>query len=232
MHYYIIGIESLPGTFDALFTRYAGSIPIAYVRALTWNESRQNPRSISETGAVGLFQIVDSVREDYNKRHGTKYSDHDLLDPEKNAAVGLDLLNRIMGAYQSNYPAALSPAWNDRRYVELLTLGWNAGYSNKAGVQAAVGKLLAAGYQPQDISAETVRNLATQADSGLAKTLASEAKMRYSKKVTADYFRESRTQEFVAQAEKGEGATGAIIVASIAFTAAFAAAIAKGINGR
>ncbi|MGE0403449.1 MAG: transglycosylase SLT domain-containing protein, partial [Kofleriaceae bacterium] len=69
--------------FDAVFERYRGSIPLAYLRALVDRESNGRP-DVRTGSAVGLMQIVPVVLADYNKRHGTAVQSAQLVDPATN----------------------------------------------------------------------------------------------------------------------------------------------------
>ena len=121
--------------FDPVFERYRGALPIEYVRALVDRESNGRP-SVRAGSAVGLMQIVPVVLADYNKRHGTAFRSEHLTDPAINVAIGCELLRLIVESYRKNHPriANLQPNWNNPRFVELLTLGWNAGFSEAGGV--------------------------------------------------------------------------------------------------
>jgi len=135
-----------------------------------------------------LLQVIGVVRRDYNERHQTGYSANDLFDPEINVKVACDLLNRIAVGYQRNHPKTLEMDWTSKRYVQLFTFGWNAGYSEKAGVGFVVGKLEKAGFSVGDIDIDTVSGNA--ASFGASQYLSSKAKVRYCKQVTAWYFDE------------------------------------------
>lgn len=177
----------LPRRFDAIFDRYRGSIPIEYLRALVARESSFNP--LARTGsAMGLMQIVPVVREDYNKRHGTPYQPEHLYDPTINVAIGCDLLRRIGASYRTHHPriTTLQPDWNNPRYVELLTFGWNAGYSEAGGV-GRVARYLE-GLGATDITIDQVAAHAKVA--GASKHLSNPAKVAWCKSVVALYRRE------------------------------------------
>ncbi|MGH7372173.1 MAG: transglycosylase SLT domain-containing protein, partial [Candidatus Methylomirabilales bacterium] len=87
-------------TYDRLFRRYAGSIPVPLLRALAGRESGLNPGAT--TGSYrGLFQVGPQVREGYNERHGTTYAPEDLYDPEVNARIAADTFRRIIRSYRA-----------------------------------------------------------------------------------------------------------------------------------
>ena len=123
----------LPRSYDPLFLRYAGNLPVTYLRALTQRESGFNAGD-TKGPAWGLMQIVETVRNSYNRRRGASYGRGDLLNPSVNVMMATDLLNRIQTAYSKHKDPNMKPDWSNPEYVKLLTAGWNAGYSEAAGV--------------------------------------------------------------------------------------------------
>ena len=173
--------------FDHVFERYRGGMPIEYVRALVERESNGRP-SVRTGRAIGLMQVVPVVLADYNKRHGTTYRSEQLTDPATNVAIGCDLLRRIVESYRKNHPriANLQPDWNNPRFVELLTFGWNAGYSQAGGVGRVTRYLERLGAL--DITIDQVSAHAQLA--GASKHLSNPAKVAWCKGVVALYLRE------------------------------------------
>jgi soluble lytic murein transglycosylase-like protein len=173
--------------FDKVFERYRGSLPIAYVRALVERESDGRP-SVRAGSAIGLMQIVPVVLADYNKRHGTAYQSEHLTDPAINVAIGCELLRLIAASYRKYHPRIpnLETDWNNPRFVELLTFGWNAGYSEAGGVGRVAQYLEAKGAV--DITIDQVSAHARLA--GASKHLFNPAKVAWSKGVVALYQRE------------------------------------------
>lgn len=173
--------------FDPVFDRYRGDLPIEYVRALVERESDGQPKA--RTGsAIGLMQIVPVVLADYNKRHGTTYGSEHLTDPAINVAIGCELLRLIVASYRRHHPriASLQADWNNPRFVELLTLGWNAGYSEAGGVGRVARYLERLGAV--DIDIDQVSAHAKHA--GATKHLSNPAKVAWCKGVVALYQRE------------------------------------------
>jgi hypothetical protein len=173
--------------FDPLFQRYRGGVPIEYVRALVERESNGQPNARAGT-AIGLMQIVPVVLDDYNKRHGTKYRSEHLTDPATNVAIGCELLRIIIESYRRNHPRirTLQADWNNPQFVELLTFGWNAGFSEAGGV-GRVARYLE-GLGAQDITIDQVAAHAKLA--GASKHLSNTAKVGWCKSVVALYLRE------------------------------------------
>lgn len=123
----------LTTAYDPIFKSYAGKIPVAYLRALAYRESSFNPRN-TEGPAWGLMQVVEVVRDSYNRRKGTSYSRQDLLDPKTNVKIAADLINRIANAYSKHSDPNMQPDWGNPEFVKLITAGWNSGYSEAGGV--------------------------------------------------------------------------------------------------
>ena len=173
--------------FDPVFERYRGGVPLEYVRALVDRESSGRP-TVRAGRAIGLMQIVPVVLADYNKRHGTTYRTEQLTDPATNVAIGCELLRLIVESYRKNHPriANLQANWNNPRFVELLTLGWNAGFSEAGGV-GRVARYLE-GLGALDITIDQVSAHAQLA--GASKHLSNPAKVAWCKGVVALYQRE------------------------------------------
>jgi soluble lytic murein transglycosylase-like protein len=167
--------------FDAVFERYRGSIPLAYVRALVERESDGRP-DVRTGGAVGLMQIVPVVLADYNKRHEITYQTTDLVDPSTNVAIGCELLRLIVESYRKNHPYVpnLQTDWNNPRFLELLTFGWNAGFSEAGGV-GRVARYLEQLGGANDITLDLVTAYAELA--GASKHLSNPAKVAWCKSV-------------------------------------------------
>lgn len=138
---------ALPHTYDAIFERYRGEMPVAFLRALARGESDFKPGLIHASGskARGLLQVTTVVLEGYNREHpGATVTADELLDPDTNVKVACWHLLRVVAAYSTSGYPDLVPNWSSPRWVLLLILGWNAGHSRAAGVQYMVGWLHAA----------------------------------------------------------------------------------------
>jgi soluble lytic murein transglycosylase-like protein len=168
--------------FDPVFERYRGTLPLAYVRALVERESDGRPDVRTGRGAVGLMQIVPVVLADYNKRHGITYQTADLVDPSTNVAIGCELLRLIVESYRKNHPHVpnLQTDWNNPRFLELLTFGWNAGFSEAGGV-GRVARYLEQLGGANDITLDLVTAYAELA--GASKHLSNPAKVAWCKSV-------------------------------------------------
>jgi hypothetical protein len=178
--------SGLPRRFDAVFDRYRGEIPIEYLRALVDRESNSEPKQ--RTGsAIGLMQIIPVVLDDYNTRNGTHYKPEHLVDPAINVAIGCELLVIIIAGYAGHsHVPNLQANWSNLRFVELLTFGWNAGFSEAGGVGRVARYLENHGIT--DLTIDRVSQAASAA--GASKHLSNAAKVKWSKSVAALYARE------------------------------------------
>ena len=134
------------------------------------------------------MQITPVVLADYNKRLGTTYQGEHLVDPRINIAIGCELLSLIVASYRKNHPRVpnLNGSWDNPRFAQLVTLGWNAGYSEAGGVGRVARYLERLGIV--DITIDLVHKYARAA--GATKHLANPAKVRWCKSVVALYLRE------------------------------------------
>lgn len=125
----------LPTTYDPIFQKYGGDVPVAYLRALASRESDMNPHE-AQMPAYGLLQVILEVVQSYNSRKGTSYSHADMLTPELNVKVAANLINRIAKGYGPLHPHAdnMQEDWTNPEFAKLVTTGWNSGYSEIRGV--------------------------------------------------------------------------------------------------
>lgn len=176
-----------PRTFDSIFAAHGQGIPVPYLRALALNESNMNPRA-SSGPALGLLQVLEVVRQDYNQRTGATYARQDLLDPVINVRIATSALATIAHSYATNHPRVrnLHPDWRNPRFIELLTFGWNAGWSERGGVGRVAKYLEQRGVFDQTI--DTIHQAARAA--GASPHLSNTAKVAWCKRVAAQYARE------------------------------------------
>lgn len=139
----VSGTDKISRKYDTVFSLYADRLPLPFIRALAYSESRLNPNE-SKGGFWGILQVgwkKKSVLPGYNKRFGTSYTKEDLFDPAINAKVALELVNRIVRNYSEvskenpRYMRNFRTDFNNPEFVKLLLAGWNSGYSRSAGVQ-------------------------------------------------------------------------------------------------
>jgi hypothetical protein len=175
-------------TFDPLFAAFGPTLPTAYLRALAVHESGMQPNATSGAGR-GLFSIVPIKLKDFNERHGTHFSLNDLLNPVVNVQVAAGFLrDAILAGYTKNHADVpnLREDWTNPRFVELVTLGWSAGYSERGGVGRVAAFLEQHGRR--DITLDVVQ--ATAAAAGASPALADPRRARFCRDVTATYLRE------------------------------------------
>jgi soluble lytic murein transglycosylase-like protein len=201
----------ISAAWDPVIERYAGQVPVAFIRALVHGESGGDSQKENPTShAAGLLQITDIVRKDWNTAHpDAPVGRSDLFDPEINVRIGAALLNRIVLVYR-HHPT-LRPDWGSRRYAELVGLGWNAGYSDRGGVGLAVAALEAAGAQPADVTVDSVARVAVGLPNA-SRFVARADRVAYAKAV-ADLYLGSRGGRVVAG--HGGGVTGPVVIAAL-----------------
>ncbi len=178
--------SGLSRDYDAIFARLGEGIPVPYLRALAWGESRLTP-SAKNGDARGLFQIVPVVLADYNRRAGATLAPSDLYPPEQNTMVAASALRAMVASYARNHrdvPSLLED-WTNPAFVELVTFGWCAGWSERAGVGCVV-RYLTSQLGTTDITLDVVAQHAAMA--GASRHLSNPRKVRYAKAVTRRYF--------------------------------------------
>ena len=179
--------------FDELFRRHGRGLPVAYLRSLAKRESNLNPAE-RDGPAWGLMQVIEVVRRDFNDRQGTTHTRRDLLRPEVNVSVASDLLRRIIKSYHRNHSTSpnMQLNWDNHRFVELLTFGWNAGYSEAGGV-GRVARYLEGKGLARSITIDTIHAAARSA--GASRHLSSSKKVAWCKSVAALHAREKAREE-------------------------------------
>jgi hypothetical protein len=227
-------VRTNASAFEAVFARYAGPIPLAYLRSLAYKESGFRPDVVHPTSkATGLFQITRPALKDFNGRRGTRYVLEHLKNPELNTAVAAQHLASVIATY-SRHPALL-PDWSSRRWVELLTIGWNAGHN---AVVSLVSKLAASRIPPERITVEAVSQLARA--TGKGKYVADPKRVAWAKAVATMFLGGGvvpapagpRTGPLVARMGPGGGGVGAAVGLGVALVLAVGASLSKWAKGR
>lgn len=173
---------ALSSTYDAIFNQHRNRVPLNYMKALAKRESNFNPGD-TQGPAWGLMQIVEVVRNGWNKRYPQEAIPRNaLLEPDTNVRVASDLLNRIIVAYGKHPDQNLKENWRNPEFVKLVTAGWNSGYSEGGGV-GCIARFLESRRIP--VTHDNVFAYAPQ--SGCASHLFSSAKQNWQRGV-ADLF--------------------------------------------
>lgn len=158
-----MAVRIAQGQLLALFDQYApAGVPQKYLLALASRESSLDPTLVNpKSHATGLFQITESVLRDYNVQHATTYQLADLTNPELATAIATWHIARIVKLL-AKHPST-RPDFTSRRFVELLTFGWNAGQN---GLAHLVGVLEEHGIRDERITVDAIREAATAAGKG------------------------------------------------------------------
>lgn len=177
--------QRLSRAHDDIFRQHGRAIPVAYLRALAHAES-----GMRADDPLGLINVVPIALADYNRRHPAEVvRAPDLRRPEVSVRVASDILRTIIASYARHHPdvVALREDWDNPVFVELLTFGWNAGFSQRAGV----GRVVAHLRRVAPSTPITIDSVARAArDAGAADTLRNPRKLSYCKGVVAAYLRE------------------------------------------
>jgi hypothetical protein len=190
-------IELAPRTYDDVFAGSGRGLPVPYLRALALHESDMRPR-LADGPAWGLLQVIEVVREDFNRRERGNFTRTDLLDAAVNVTIAASALALITKSYAANHPSSpnLQANWRNPQFVALLTFGWNAGWSERGGVGRVAAFLEQRGA---DVTINSVFDAAKA--SGASPHLANPMKLAFAKQVTRQYFAELADEERVIEIE-------------------------------
>jgi hypothetical protein len=189
-------LELAPRTYDDVFAGSGRGIPVPYLRALALHESDMRPR-LADGPAWGLMQVIEVVREDFNRRERKNFTRSDLLDPAVNVTIAASSLALVAKSYAANHSSAnLQTNWRNPQFVALLTFGWNAGWSERGGVGRVVSFLEQRGM---DVTINSVFDAAKA--SGASPHLSNSMKLAFAKQVTRQYFAELADEERVIEIE-------------------------------
>jgi hypothetical protein len=190
-------IELAPRTYDDVFAGSGRGLPVPYLRALALHESDMRPR-LADGPAWGLMQVIEVVREDFNRRERKNFTRSDLLDPAVSVTIAASSLALIAKSYAANHPSSsnLQTNWRNPQFVALLTFGWNAGWSERGGVGRVASFLEQRGA---DVTINSVFDAAKA--SGASPHLSNPMKLAFAKQVTRQYFAELADEERVIEIE-------------------------------
>ena len=154
----------ISAVWDPTIEKYAGRVPVAFIRALIHGESGGNSQLENPAShAAGLLQLTEIVRRDWNEAHpDAPVSREQLFDPEASTFGSARGAAGTASSRSTRDNPTAAPAGMERvrRYAELVALGWNAGYSDRGGVGLAVTHLEAAGAAPADVTVDSVARVA------------------------------------------------------------------------
>jgi len=159
------GQIQMPHTWDDVFERNRGEVPLSLVRAISYLESgfkadAKNPGS----SATGLFQVMSATRDDYNRRYGTNYVQEDLKQPEIAARIGIELLRHIADSLVSHHPQTVVRNWKDPRFASYVVMGFVNGWTESTGVGRLIGILESTGMEPTAITVDALNDKAQDLD--------------------------------------------------------------------
>ena len=83
----------ISAVWDPVIERFAGNVPVAFIRALVHGESGGDSQKENRVShAAGLLQITEIVRKDWNAAHpDAQVNRSDLFDPEINVRASARL---------------------------------------------------------------------------------------------------------------------------------------------
>jgi hypothetical protein len=172
-------LRTTTSPFEPIFARHAGAIPQPYLRSLAFKESGFRPEVVHpRSRATGLFQITATALKSFNDANRSELALPHLTNPEMNTRVAVHHLKSVINVYRRY--RSLAPDWSSRRWVELLTLGWNAGHN---AVAALAAQMEASGIPSERITVESVSELARA--TGRAPYVADPARVTWAKSVAS-----------------------------------------------
>ncbi len=80
----------------------ATSVSPLFLYAITRQESAFMPDARSPVGATGLMQLMPATAKQTARKSGLSFSPSDLVQPEKNIALGSRYLNQLLGQFGGN----------------------------------------------------------------------------------------------------------------------------------
>ncbi len=176
--------------FDRIFIEEGKGLPLPFLRALAYSESRNNPKQASGPAwgllQVGINENAGDVLKSYNKRHGTDYTRRDVLDPRINVRIAGELLRTIVRMFKAE---GLEPNWDNGNFIGLVTAAWNAGYSRKGGMVRVI-RYLKKEKIPITLSAAYANAKRSGAGKGFIKRMAQPKRQKWHRAVVRRTFAE------------------------------------------
>lgn len=163
-----------------LYATHGQGIPVAYLTALGLAESggdAHHPR--------GVLNLTRVAVDGYNRAHpAAPVALVQLRQPEIAIPVAVWVLRQVIASYHRHHPETpnLQEDWANPEFAALVTAGWNAGYSEAAGVGYVARWLVAHGLP---VTLANVFGYAARA--GAAATLRDPNKRRFAERVLKLY---------------------------------------------
>lgn len=99
------------------------SIDPYLVSAIIYEESKFNPSSVSEAGAIGLMQIMPNTGVWIAKKQGRQFTVNDLYNPEANIDMGCWYFNLLRAKYKDEKLALAAYNSGDKNVDRWLESG-------------------------------------------------------------------------------------------------------------
>lgn len=210
---------------ESIFEELADGLPPDFLRALAYRESGLNPTRVNPSSrATGLFQITAPVLKDFNRANATNYQLEALTEPVLATKVAVFHIHRIVALWKP--VPALAADFSDRRFIELLVLGWNAGPS---AVLKVAKRLSEIGVPPERITAASVNEAAAKMSPG--SWIARPERLGFARLVATTYADTRAGRGRLVASLRGESSdiTGPAVLAALGVGAAVAAV--NGVEG-
>lgn len=109
---YVIRILYYPTKYKDIVILEANNVGVDpyLVFAMIKKESKFDKNTVSNKGAKGLMQILDSTAKDVVKANPAifTYTDYDIFDPAFNISIGTKYLKQLINRYNGDIPLALA----------------------------------------------------------------------------------------------------------------------------
>jgi len=154
---------AIPNKYDAIFEKYRGTIPLAFLRTLAFSQSNLNTNK-SVSNSAGLFMISEPALQAFDKKFPSFMppSPHkfiDLSDPALNTVIAVWIIDNITTYYANKYPNSMSKNWNSPVYAAIIAHSFNVGYAEPKGLGAAIKKFE---LMPDKLSLDSLAQVAKE----------------------------------------------------------------------
>lgn len=99
-----------PKKYEEYVNKYSKELNIdpMLTYAIIKTESNFEENAESQSGAIGLMQLMENTAEEQAKKLDMKYSKQILYNPEMNLKIGLNYFNTLLDYYDQNYILAFA----------------------------------------------------------------------------------------------------------------------------